>query len=384
MKQLYDQDFRLGILGGGQLGKMLIQSCADYNVKAIVLDQDESVPAASLAYALQKGSFKEYEDVKQLATQVDLLTIEIEHVNLEALREAERNGILVYPQPNVLEIIQDKGKQKQFYYEQGIPTSDFELIEHYQDIEQYRHLLPAFQKSRRAGYDGKGVRHIPTAAAIKQGFEVPSVLEQKVDFTKELSVIVARNPQGEMEAYPPVELSFHPDQNLVEFLSAPAEITPEIEQKAISIAKDTAEKLGVVGLLAVEQFLDEGGNIFVNEVAPRPHNSGHHTIEANQTSQYEQHLRAIFGLPLGSTDLITPAVMVNLLGNPEEYGQPYYAGLEEALAIKGVHPHIYGKPQTKPFRKMGHVTITDKNLDEAKQKARHIKDLLKVKAYDQS
>jgi len=383
MKQFYDQNFKLGILGGGQLGKMLIQSCGDYNVNSLVLDQDESVPAASLAYALQKGSFKKYEDVQQLANQADLLTIEIEHVNLEALREAERNGIPVYPQPNVLEIIQDKGKQKQFYYEQGIPTSVFELIEHYRDIEQYSHLLPAFQKSRRAGYDGKGVQHIPTETSIEEGFEVPSVLEQKVDFIKELSVIVARNTQGEMKAYPPVELSFHPEQNLVEFLSAPAEITHKAEQKVISIARDTAEKLGVVGLLAVEQFLDKDGNIFVNEVAPRPHNSGHHTIEANQTSQYEQHLRAIFGLPLGNTDLITPAVMVNLLGMQDNYGKPYYAGLEEALEIKGVHIHIYGKPQTKPFRKMGHVTITDKSLDKAQQKARQIKDLLKIKTYDQ-
>lgn len=379
-KQFYDQAFKLGILGGGQLGRMMIQSCADFNIKPAVLDKDRSVPAAQISTYFLEGYFQEYDDVLALGDQSDLLTIEIEHVNIEALKTLVERGVPVYPQPEVLEIIQDKGRQKQLYTDLKIPTADFALIKTQAEIYQYEHLFPVFQKTRRAGYDGKGVQKIEEPAQIPSGFDAPSLLEKAVDCEKELSVIVARNTKGEVATYPPTEMLFYPDQNLVDMLISPADISNQLADQAQSIAKDVAEKLEVVGLLAVELFLSKDGEVLVNEVAPRPHNSGHHSIEANVTSQFEQHLRAIMGMPLGSTAIIAPAVMVNLVGEPEERGTPYYEGLEKVLAMDHTHVHIYGKPETKPFRKMGHVTIVAGTAKEARTKAQTVKATLKVKA----
>ena len=381
-KNFYDQDFQLGILGGGQLGKMFIQSCADFNVKTHVLDKDQSVPAAGTCDHFMEGDFKDYEDVLALGDKVDLVTIEIEHVNLQALYELVERGIPVYPQPEVLEIIQDKGKQKDFYHDFNIPTADYKLVANQQGIYENRNFLPAFQKSRSAGYDGKGVLFLPGGESLPEAFDVPSVLEQPVDCEKELAVIVSRNTKGEMKAFPPVEMAFHPEQNLVEYLFSPADIKDEQANEAIRIAKDVAGKLEMVGNLAVELFLAKTGEILVNEVAPRPHNSGHHTIEANDTSQYEQHLRAILGLPLGNTGILAPAAMVNVLGEPDFWGKPYYEGIEQVLGTSGAHVHLYGKQQTKPYRKMGHVTVSAPTLETARKNAKFVKDTIKVKSHE--
>jgi 5-(carboxyamino)imidazole ribonucleotide synthase len=377
-KAFYDQGFRLGILGGGQLGKMLIQAMADLNVTPVILDQDETVPAAKLAANLVPGHYSQYADVKQIGQQVDRLTIEIEHVNLQALYELQEQGLPIYPQPEVLAIIQDKGRQKDFYWEQGIPTADYRHAESRAAAYAYRDWLPAFQKSCKAGYDGKGVQQLKGVEDLPQAFDMPSILEAPVPCEKELSVVVARTPGGELAAYPPVEMVFHPEQNLVEYLFAPAQISHEQAEEASRIAKDVAHKLGIVGLLAVELFLTPEGRILVNESAPRPHNSGHHTIEANITSQFEQHLRAILDLPLGQTATLSPAAMVNVLGEPGYWGTPRYQGLEQVLAISGAHPHIYGKPATKPYRKMGHVTVMAPSAEAVQQQARQVQETLKV------
>ncbi len=380
-QNFYDQDFRLGILGGGQLGKMLIQSCGDLNVQTHVLDKDGSVPAAGISDAFMKGDFKAYDDVLALGNLSDVVTIEIEHVNLKALYDLVNRGIPVYPQPDVLDIIQDKGRQKDFYFDCHIPTAEYRHVKNQKEIYENRDFLPAFQKSCKAGYDGKGVQQLTGQNAIPKAFDTPSILEEAIECDKELSVIVARNTKGEMQAYPPVEMAFHPEQNLVEYLLSPAEITDEHANEAIRVAKDVAEKLEMVGLLAVELFLTKNGRILVNESAPRPHNSGHHTIEANDTSQYEQHLRAILGLPLGETRILSPAAMVNILGEPDHWGKPVYEGIEHVLATEGAHVHIYGKPETKPHRKMGHVTVTHPHIDVVKENANFVKETLKVKHY---
>lgn len=377
----YDQDFRLGILGGGQLGKMLIQSCGDLNIQTHVLDKNKSVPAAGICDHFMEGDFKVYEDALVLGDKSNLVTIEIEHVNLDALYELVSRGVPVYPQPEILKIIQDKGWQKDFYFDSDIPTADYRHVENQRGIYENRDFLPAFQKSCKAGYDGKGVQYLAGEDAIPEAFDTPSILEEAIDCEKELSVIVARNTKGEMKAYPPVEMAFHPEQNLVEYLLSPAEITDDQTNEAIRIAEDVAEKFVMVGLLAVELFLTKEGRILVNESAPRPHNSGHHTIEANDTSQYEQHLRAILGLPLGETRVLTPSAMVNILGQPDHWGKPIYEGIEQVFATEGAHVHIYGKPETKPHRKMGHVTVTHPNLDTVKENANFVKETLKVKHY---
>ncbi len=381
-KAFYGQDFWLGILGGGQLGKMLIQACGDLNVTPIILDQDETVPAAKLATHHIKGHFSRYEDVIKIGQQVDLLTIEIEHVNLDALFELQERGLPIYPEPEVLHIIQDKGRQKDFYWDNGIPTANYRHIEDQKGAYKHQDWLPAFQKSCKAGYDGKGVQQLKNVEDLPKAFDTPSILEAPVACEKELSVIVARTPSGQLMAYPPVEMVFHPKQNLVEYLFSPAEISDEKALEASRIARDVAHKLGVVGLLAVELFLTPDGQILVNESAPRPHNSGHHTIEANETSQYEQHLRAILDLPLGNPNILSTAAMVNILGEAGHWGRPFYQGLEQVLSISGAHPHIYGKPTTKPYRKMGHTTVTAPTPDAVKQKAKQVKETLKVISHD--
>lgn len=375
---LYQQGLRLGILGGGQLGRMLIQSAIDFDLTNLVLDPDPDAPCKGIASRFHVGSLKDFDEVYRFGKQAEVVTIEIENVNCDALEALEKEGVKVYPQPHLIRLIQDKGLQKQFYREHNIPTADFHLLQDKAELHGHHAFFPAVQKLRREGYDGRGVHKISGTSDIKAGFEQPSVLEKMVDFEKEISVIVARSINGEIKAFPTVELDFHPEKNLVEYLFSPADISPAIEKKAQDIAEKVAESLGIVGLLAVEMFLTKDGQVLVNEIAPRPHNSGHHSIEANITSQYEQHLRAILGMPLGDTDIKIPAVMVNLLGEDGYAGKAVYQGLEEVLGTPGVSIHLYGKKLTKPFRKMGHVTIVDSDPFIAREKARFVKNTLKV------
>jgi len=380
VKSPYSKDFKLGILGGGQLGRMLQQEAPNLDIRIAALDPDPEAPCAKMVPNFVHGSFQDFKTVVDFGSDCDLVTVEIEAVNIAALYELEKRGVSVFPQPRVIEIIQDKGLQKQFFHDHGIPTAPFELIASKAELESKTHLLPIAQKLRKGGYDGRGVSIIRSSEDLAKAFDAPSVLEQFVPFEKELSVIVARNGSGETKTFPVVELEFNPEANLVELLFAPAEISPDLEQRAAEIATKTIEAFDMVGILAVEMFLTRDGEILVNEVAPRPHNSGHQTIEANVTSQYAQHLRAILNFPLGDTALIRPAAMVNLLGEPGHTGTVHYEGLEEALALSGVYVHLYGKTYTKPFRKMGHVTITGNNSAEVREKAATIKNLITVKA----
>ncbi|MEX2379141.1 MAG: ATP-grasp domain-containing protein, partial [Vicingaceae bacterium] len=310
----------------------------------------------------------------------DVITIEFEDVNADALEALEKEGKKVFPQPAVLKLIQDKGLQKQFYEKHYLPTSPYELIETKAELENLNLEFPLFQKLRTSGYDGYGVQSIKNRAEIDKAFDAPSVIEAAVDLDKELSVIVARNERGEVKHFPLVEMEFNPKANMVEFLFSPAAVSDEIEAEAYELAHKVIEKLDMVGILAVEMFLDKKGHLMVNEVAPRAHNSGHQSIEGNFTSQFAQHLRSILNLPLGNTDIIMPSVMVNLLGEEDAKGEAIYKGMEALLSEAGVYPHLYGKTMVKPFRKMGHVTIVNSSLEEAKKIAKRIKSSATVSA----
>lgn len=370
----------IGVLGGGQLGRMLFQSAINFNLSIAFLDPDPNAPCAKLSGEFTVGSLSDFETVYAFGKGKDLITIEIENVNIAALKKLALEGVSVFPQPHIIELIQDKRKQKTFYKANRIPTADFVLTENKADAATHANFLPAVHKLGKEGYDGRGVQVIETASDWDKAFDRPGLLERKVDFEKELSVIVARNSVGEIRTFPVVELSFHPEANLVEFLFCPAEINEDVAIKAKDIAIEVIQKLDMVGLLAVEMFLTKTGEILVNEIAPRTHNSGHQSIEGNTTSQFEQHLRAILNLPLGNTDLRLPSAMVNVLGEEGFTGKALYQGLEEILKIDGVHVHLYGKLNTKPFRKMGHITITDTDIERLKVKAIQVKETLKVKA----
>jgi 5-(carboxyamino)imidazole ribonucleotide synthase len=376
----YGNSFRLGVLGGGQLGRMLIQEAINLNVKVHCLDPDKQAPCSELATTFTVGSLNDFETVYAFGKDKDVITVEIENVSIEALEKLESEGKKVFPQPRVLKLIKDKGLQKQFYADNNIPTAPFRLISNQSELNSHLDFLPFAQKMRTGGYDGKGVKIIKDADVFTTGFDVPSVLEKFVPFQKELAVMVSRNERGELAVFPSVECEFNAEANLVEFLFSPAAISTEIEQKAEEIAKDIIVKLDMVGVLAVEFFLTQDNQLLVNEIAPRPHNSGHQTIECNTTSQYEQHLRSVLNLPLGNTALIQPGVMINLLGENGYEGEVVYEGLEEALSIPGVKPHIYGKEITKSFRKMGHITVVNKDLEEAKVIGRKVQQLIKVKS----
>ena len=380
MNQQVDLTTKLGILGGGQLGRMLIQEAVNFNIHISVLDPAVNAPCADLANNFVVGNFNDYQTVLDFGKTVDVLTIEIEHVNIEALEELERLGKKVFPTPQALRTIQDKGLQKQFYKAHDIPTAPFHLIDNAEDALLFKEKGPFMQKLRKGGYDGKGVTPLRTEAEFNGAFDAPSVLEEFVPFVKELAVIVARNESGEIATFPLVEMEFNPEANLVEFIFSPANVSIDIENNAKKIASDIANKLEHVGLLAIELFLTEDGNVLVNEIAPRPHNSGHHTIEACFVSQYGMHLRAILNMPLGSTGLRTPAVMINLLGEKGFEGKARYENIEEVLHTEGAYIHLYGKEDTKPFRKMGHITVCNLNLEEAKDTARKFLVEVKVKA----
>ncbi len=379
MKTFYDSDFRIGILGGGQLGRMFIQEAVNFNLSVHIIDPDINAPCSQISHNFTQGDIKDFDTVYEFGKDKDVITIEIEHVNVEALKKLESEGVKVFPQPRVIEMVQDKGSQKEFYLKNNIPTAPFFITDNKEEIEQYLSEFPFMQKMRKGGYDGKGVQALKSTTDMEKAWDSPSVLEKFVDFKKELSVVVGRNEKGEIKSFPIVELEFNHEANLVEFLFAPANISQGIEAKAQLIAHDLIEKLDMVGILAVEMFLTQSDDILVNEIAPRAHNSGHQTIEANYTSQYEQHLRAILNLPLGSTKAIMPSVMLNLLGEKEHIGKVKYEGLEDIINIEGVYPHIYGKSETKPFRKMGHVTVLNKEIDKAIEIAKDIKNTLKAR-----
>lgn len=371
---------KVGVLGGGQLGRMLIQSAIDFNVPFKIIDPDPSAPCKDLVGEFVQGDLKDFDTVYAFGKDCEVITIEIEHVNTAALKKLEAEGKKVFPQPHIIELIQDKRLQKQFYKREGIPTAEFVLTENAADVARHGAFLPAVNKLGKEGYDGRGVQVIKTKADFPKAFDRPGLLEKLIDFEKELSVIVARNSWGQISTFPVVELVYHPEANLVEFLFSPATVSKEIETKARQLAENVITKLGMVGLLAVEMFLTKDGEVLVNEIAPRPHNSGHQTIEANITSQYEQHLRSILDWPLGSTRALIPAAMVNLLGEEGHQGAARYEGLEEVLSKEGVHIHLYGKAITKPFRKMGHVTIVNDDMASLKHLAYWVKEKLKVKA----
>lgn len=371
-------DLRLGILGGGQLGRMLIQEAINFNVDIHVLDPDPNAPCKRLCNHFEVGSLSDYDTVLNFGKDLDMITIEIEKVNVDALEALEEQGVQVYPQSRVIRLIQDKGHQKQFFKQNDIPTAAFQFISNRQALENCEFTMPFIQKIRKDGYDGKGVKRIESAADFEDAFDQLSIVEELVDFEKEIAVIVARNDRGAVSTFPMVEMEFNPQANLVEFLISPSTFSEEIQQRAEQIAIKIANDLQIVGLLAVEMFLTPDGEILVNELAPRPHNSGHHSIEGNVTSQFAQHLRSIFNLPLGNTAIRSNAVMVNLLGETGFQGLARYEGIEQALAIPGVYVHLYGKKYTKPFRKMGHVCIVNENRDVAIANARRVQELIKV------
>ncbi len=377
MKAFYG-DLKLGILGGGQLGRMLIQQAINYNVTIKVLDPDKDAPCRKICDEFVLGSLSDFDTVYNFGKKVDLLTIEIEKVNVDALEQLEREGVVVYPQPRVIRLIQDKGLQKQFFKENNIPTAPFQVISSLKQLEESHFKFPYIQKLRRDGYDGKGVYKLIDQSYLKNAFTEPSLIEELIDFEKEIGIIVARNERGDVKTFPLVEMEFNPDVNLVEYLISPSTLSFQIQQEAAEIATKIAVDLKIIGLLAVEMFLDKNGNILVNELAPRPHNSGHQTIEGNIVSQFEQHLRAIFNQPLGDTACLTNAIMINVLGSKGFEGPAIYQGIDKLLQISGVYIHLYGKALTKPFRKMGHVTIVDQDREKAIQKASLVQETLKV------
>jgi 5-(carboxyamino)imidazole ribonucleotide synthase len=371
-------DLKLGILGGGQLGRMMIQEAINYNVTALVLDPDPDAPCKDICSYFETGSITDYETVYNFGKRADIITIEIEKVNIEALEQLEKEGKMVFPQARVIRLIQDKGVQKQFFKENDIPTAPFQLVNHKEDFTHVNFPFPYMLKQRRDGYDGKGVMKINNLTDLDNAFTAPSLMEHVVDFEKEIAVIVCRNADGDLKTFPMVEMEFNAEANLVEFLISPSTYPEDIQEEAANIAKKIALALNITGLLAVEMFITKDGEILVNELAPRPHNSGHHTIEGNFVSQFEQHLRSIYNLPLGDTRSRSNAVMINLLGEKGHEGVARYKGLEQILGIEGVYVHLYGKKYTKPFRKMGHVTIVDKNREHAIEKANQVKETLKV------
>ena len=375
-------DIKVGILGGGQLGKMLAIEAAKWHLPIYALDQSKDFPAGTISTDLVEGSFKNYDDVLRFGREMDVITIEIEHVNTDALLQLQKEGKEVHPNPQSLNIIKDKGLQKNFYKDHNIPTSPFELYENEAAVKKAIDTgaleFPFVQKSRTAGYDGRGVVVINKPSDLDRLLPGPCVIEDKVEIEKELAVIVAKNPSGQIEAFPVVDMEFNPVANLVEFLFCPAKVSAQIEKEAIELSKQVIAAYDICGLLAVELFFTKAGTLLVNEVAPRPHNSGHHTLDSCYTSQFEQHLRAILDLSLGSTKMKSPSVMVNLLGEDGYNGRAMYAGLDECLNVEGAKLHIYGKEMTKPFRKMGHITVLDETLEGAIEKAKQVKSTLKV------
>jgi 5-(carboxyamino)imidazole ribonucleotide synthase len=380
----FSSNFKLGILGGGQLGKMLLFDTRKFDIQTYVLDPSEDAPCKIACNKFFQGDLMDFETVYNFGKQVDVLTFEIELVNLEALIKLENEGKKVYPSPKTLKLIQNKGIQKTFYDENNIPTAPFKRFESLENLKsaivnlQSAIQLPFVWKCTEFGYDGNGVKIIRTLQDVENLPNVECIAEEMVEFKNELAVIVCRNPSGEIKTYPVVEMEFHPEANQVEYVICPARIDDKVAAKARAIALAVSEKFNHVGLLAVEMFQTFDDEILVNEVAPRPHNSGHYSIEASYTSQFENHLRAILDLPLGNTDSKVAGIMVNLTGAEGFSGDVIYENIETILGWNGVTPHIYGKKQTRPFRKMGHVTIVNEDINEARRIAEDVKNTIRV------
>lgn len=382
MPNYFSSEFKLGILGGGQLGKMLLAETRKFDVQTLVMDPSTEAPSRISCNHFEQGDLMDFETVLNFGRKTDLLTFEIEAVNIEALEQLEQEGIKVYPASNTLKKIQNKAVQKEFYEKNSIPTATFKSFNSKSDllsaIDKEEVDFPFVWKSSTGGYDGKGVSVIKSKKNIDELSEKACIAEALIPFKNELAVIVARNPSGEVKSYPVVEMEFHPEANQVEYVVCPARIPSEIAEKAKNIAEKVSNTFKHVGLLAVEMFQTKNDEILVNEVAPRPHNSGHYSIEASFTNQFEQHLRAILNLPLGNTESKVGGVMVNLVGAENNIGNVHYENIAEIMKLKGVTPHIYGKKQTRPFRKMGHVTIVNEDLSEARKIAEEVKHTIKV------
>jgi len=380
----FSSDFKLGILGGGQLGKMLLFETRKFDIQTYVLDPSEDAPCKIACDKFFQGNLMDFDTVYNFGKQVDVLTFEIELVNLEALEQLENEGKKVYPSPKTLKLIQNKGIQKEFYLEHSIPSAPFEKFSNLQNLQsaiinhQSKIPLPFVWKCTEFGYDGNGVKIIRAIEDLDHLPNVECIAEEMVPFKNELAVIVCRNSSGEIKTYPVVEMEFHPEANQVEYVICPARIDDKVAEKARAIALNVSEKFHHVGLLAVEMFQTQDDEILVNEVAPRPHNSGHYSIEASFTSQFENHLRAILNLPLGNTDSKVAGIMVNLVGEQGFSGDVIYENIETILGWNGVTPHIYGKKQTRPFRKMGHVTIVNEDMNEARRIAEEVKNTIRV------
>ena len=378
----FSSKHKLGILGGGQLGKMMLYNTRKFDINTSVLDPNNEAPSRLACNHFVQGDLMDFETVFNFGKKVDTLTIEIENVNVEALKALEKEGVKVYPDSNTLAIIQNKAEQKRFYIKHQLPTAAFKAYNNKSTLEkavsENVQSLPFVWKSARFGYDGNGVKIIRKHSDLDQLPNGECIAEDLIPFKNELAVIVARNPKGEIKSYPVVEMEFHPEANQVEYVLCPARIPESVAKKATDIALKTAAAFQHVGLLAVEMFLTQNDNILINEVAPRPHNSGHQTIEASQTSQFEQHLRAILNLPLGSTKNKACGVMVNLVGDEGHQGAVVYKNIEAIMALEGVTPHIYGKKMTRPYRKMGHVTIVNSSIEKARKIAQKVKESINV------
>lgn len=374
----FSSDFKLGILGGGQLGKMLLAETRKYDIQTYILDPSTAAPSQFGATQFIVGDLMDYATVYAFGKKVDVLTIEIENVNLDALDTLEAEGLAVYPSPKTLRLIQNKGTQKDYYVTHDIPTSRHQRFASLTALQDSGMAFPYVWKCAQFGYDGNGVKIVRTAADLAQLPNVECIAEQMVPFKNELAVIVARSVSGEVKTYPVVEMEFHPEANQVEYVICPARIDAIVAEKATEIALQVSKAFNHVGLLAVEMFQTADDEILVNEVAPRPHNSGHYSIEASYTSQFENHLRAILNLPLGSTASKVAGIMVNLVGAEGYSGNVVYENIEKIMAIDGVTPHIYGKRETRPFRKMGHVTIVNEDMASARSIAEEVKNSIKV------
>ena len=381
-KNYFSSNFKLGILGGGQLGKMLLNDTRKFDIYTCVLDPSDEAPCKIACNEFYKGDLMDFDTVYEFGKKVDVLTFEIEGVNTQALQQLEEEGVQVYPSAKTLKTIQNKATQKLFYVDHGIPTAPFTRFAFTSEIEDAIDndalSLPFVWKSAQFGYDGNGVKIIRSIEDLKGLPNVECIAESMIPFKNELAVIVSRSPSGEIKNYPVVEMEFHPEANQVEYVICPARISDSVAKKAIAIALKVSEAFQHVGLLAVEMFQTQEDEILVNEVAPRPHNSGHYSIEAAVTSQFEQHLRAILDLPLGSTKSKQAGIMVNLVGSEGHTGPVAYEAMDTILKLEGVTPHIYGKKQTRPFRKMGHVTIVNDDVNTARTIAEKVKSTIKV------
>jgi 5-(carboxyamino)imidazole ribonucleotide synthase len=371
---------KCGILGGGQLGRMLLQAAANYPVETFVLENDSECPAAHLCHHFTKGDIKNFDDVYAFGKTVDALTIEIENVNVEALEKLEAEGIKVYPKPSVLKTIKNKIFQKEYYKINGIPTADFRVTKDFAELKQAEDFLPAVHKVGEGGYDGRGVQVLKTMEDISKGFDAPSVLEKMVAIHKEVAQMVAINEKGETALYPPVEMLFDQQLNQLDYQLCPAEMDEKTLWKVEAIALSVVRNFKSPGIFAIELFIDKKGDVWVNETAPRVHNSGHHTIEAHYSSQFDMLWRVMLGYPLGNTNAILPSIMVNIIGAEGFSGDVKYEGLEEVLKIDNVFVHLYGKKQTKPGRKMGHVTILSKEKQDLLYQSNKVKRTLLAKS----